>query len=283
MDFKVKMFSCYQGGEVLNHKLATFFRKHGIRLLTTNAYTPEENCLVEKLNGKLLSKVRAIREAANLPPCLWMTSYEKLGDRTPDMKDLKICGCVAYYHVPKEKQTNKLEMRAKPAIFLGMAESTLGYLLLDLKTGEMLQRRSVHFREDVAVGGDYVERLIGRQYYGKQTTVPSEIPFVLMPVTRVAISNSSSMGPPILAESETTNDDEVTNPPQEAGSLINDASDDDESDWKFIEELQTDENHGGACGATEHRVNPTTTFGRIVNRASQGAGTSGSAITRTQG
>ncbi|KAE8990346.1 hypothetical protein PR003_g6651 [Phytophthora rubi] len=69
-DYSVKMFSCDQGREFLNHRLATFFREHGIKLLTTNAYTPEENCLVEKLNGKLLSKVRAIPEAANLPVCL---------------------------------------------------------------------------------------------------------------------------------------------------------------------------------------------------------------------
>ncbi|KAE9032098.1 hypothetical protein PF010_g33412 [Phytophthora fragariae] len=74
-DFKVKMFSSDQGGEFLNAKLTEFLSEHGIRLLTTNAYTPEENCLVEKLNGKLLSKVRAIRDAANLPACLWGRSF----------------------------------------------------------------------------------------------------------------------------------------------------------------------------------------------------------------
>ncbi|KAG6620423.1 Integrase, catalytic core protein [Phytophthora cinnamomi] len=41
-DYKVNLFSCDQGGEFLNHMLATFFREHGIRLLTINAYTPEE-------------------------------------------------------------------------------------------------------------------------------------------------------------------------------------------------------------------------------------------------
>lgn len=60
---------------------------------------------------------------------------------------------MAYYHVPKVKQSNKLELRAKPAVFLGIAESTLGYRLLDLETGSMMQQRSVHVREDVAGGG----------------------------------------------------------------------------------------------------------------------------------
>ncbi|OWZ07984.1 Gag-pol Polyprotein [Phytophthora megakarya] len=68
-DFKIKMFLSDQGGEFKNKKLNDFFRKNGIRTLPTNAYTPEESCLVEKLNGKLMGKVRAIREAVNLPAC----------------------------------------------------------------------------------------------------------------------------------------------------------------------------------------------------------------------
>lgn len=52
------MFSFDQGGEFLNTTLTTFLQREGIQLLTSNAYTPEETCLVEKLNGKLLRKVR---------------------------------------------------------------------------------------------------------------------------------------------------------------------------------------------------------------------------------
>jgi len=53
--------------EYVNNALTTFLVEHGIALLTTNACTPEENCLVEKLNGVLLRKVRAVQEAAQLP------------------------------------------------------------------------------------------------------------------------------------------------------------------------------------------------------------------------
>ncbi|OWZ05486.1 Retrovirus-related Pol Polyprotein from transposon TNT 1-94 [Phytophthora megakarya] len=161
-DFKIKMFSSDQGSEFKNKKLDDFFRKNGITTLSTNAYTPEENCLVEKLNGKLVGKVRAIREAANLPACLWgevlhyvvhvdnmsvtkalgnMTPYQKLWGRKPDLKNLKVCGCVAYYHIPKQKQKDKLQMRSKSAVFLGMAEPVMGFRLLDLETGNVLERR----------------------------------------------------------------------------------------------------------------------------------------------
>ncbi|POM60716.1 Gag protein [Phytophthora palmivora] len=42
----IKIFSCDQGKEFVNKKLTSFLTSHGIELLTTNAYTPEENCLV---------------------------------------------------------------------------------------------------------------------------------------------------------------------------------------------------------------------------------------------
>ncbi|OWZ12031.1 DNA binding protein [Phytophthora megakarya] len=204
------MFSSDQGGEFKNKKLDDFFRKNGIRALPTNAYTPEENCLVEKLNGKLMSKVRAIREAAYLPTCLWgevlhyvvhvdnmsvtkalgnITPYQKPWGRILDLKNLKVCGCVVYYHIPKQKQKDKLQMRSKSAVFLGMAESVIGFRLLDLETGNVVDRRSVHFREDVAVGGDYEEILLAKRYFGKQTVVPRDVPLVLLPVKQVTAAN----------------------------------------------------------------------------------------------
>ncbi|KAG2828567.1 hypothetical protein PC129_g14326 [Phytophthora cactorum] len=67
----IKRFSCDQGKEFINKKLMRFLVEHGIQLLTTNTYTPEENCLVEKLNGSLLNKARAIRQATVLPAALW--------------------------------------------------------------------------------------------------------------------------------------------------------------------------------------------------------------------
>lgn len=71
-DFQIKTFSCDQSGEFLSGNLTSFLSEHGIRLITASAYTPEENCLVEKINGKLLSKGIVIRDAENLPQCLWV-------------------------------------------------------------------------------------------------------------------------------------------------------------------------------------------------------------------
>lgn len=49
--YAVGTFSCDQGGEFVNTVLVNFLRDNGIELLTTNAYTPEENWVVEKMKG----------------------------------------------------------------------------------------------------------------------------------------------------------------------------------------------------------------------------------------
>jgi hypothetical protein len=101
-----------------------------------------------------------------------MTPYEKLLGAKPDVSKLRVCGSVAFYHVPKPKQRNRLEMRAKPAIFLGYAAELIGYRLMDLMTGSLLECRSVTWREDLTVDGDYLENLVARRYYGKVVDLP---------------------------------------------------------------------------------------------------------------
>ncbi|KAG3001467.1 hypothetical protein PC121_g20097 [Phytophthora cactorum] len=97
------------------HVIKKFSLKHGIQLLMTNAYTPEENCLTEKSNGNLLNKVRAIRQATGLPAALWgeillyvvevdnmsttnaltgTTPFEMITGRKPDVRNLRVCGSV---------------------------------------------------------------------------------------------------------------------------------------------------------------------------------------------
>ncbi|OWZ15495.1 Integrase, catalytic core protein [Phytophthora megakarya] len=131
----VKLFSSDGGGDFINNELKLFLRDDGIDILKTNSYTPEENCIVEKLNGTLMSKMLSITEAAGLPECLWgevlgyvvevdnmsttkalngMTPYEKLFGHKPQVDDLHVCGCVVFHHILKKKGKNKLDMLADP-------------------------------------------------------------------------------------------------------------------------------------------------------------------------
>lgn len=74
---------------------------------------------------------------------------------------LRVFGCIAYYHV----KDNKLDNRAKKAIFLGYARGVKGYRLWSLEDSKFVISRDVTFDEnsmvalpkaDVSKGGDVV-------------------------------------------------------------------------------------------------------------------------------
>ncbi|POM78521.1 Rve domain containing hypothetical protein [Phytophthora palmivora] len=126
------MFLSDQGWKFINKTLEAFLLEHVIKLLTTNACTPEENCLVEKLNGTLMNKVLAILEMAQLPFRLWgeplgyvlevdnmnatkalngIISFEKIWGMKPVVRDRHVLV------ISQTKAGNKLEMRAGPGYF----------------------------------------------------------------------------------------------------------------------------------------------------------------------
>ncbi|KAE9070628.1 hypothetical protein PF007_g26875 [Phytophthora fragariae] len=72
---KVEVFNSDQGPELFNNKLKFFLEANGIEYTTTNAYSPEENGLVEKMNGVVMSRVRCLLTAANMPWSLWGEAF----------------------------------------------------------------------------------------------------------------------------------------------------------------------------------------------------------------
>ena len=109
----------------VNAELKAFLAAKGIRFVPTHPYTPEENALVEKLNGLLVNKMRAAMHAAGLPTLMWpevlpyivdidnmiatralreKTPFETLIGRKPDVSKIKVCGSVGFVHVPKERK-----------------------------------------------------------------------------------------------------------------------------------------------------------------------------------
>ncbi|GIL95153.1 hypothetical protein Vretimale_1230, partial [Volvox reticuliferus] len=105
-----------------------YFSNKGIIHGTTVGYTPEQNGAAERLNRTLLEKTRAMLVESELPQQLWaealatanylrnispvagakVTPHEAFMGTKPDISHLRVFGCAAYAHVPKEKR-NKLE------------------------------------------------------------------------------------------------------------------------------------------------------------------------------
>ena len=78
-----------------------------------------------------------------------MTPYEAWSGngKKPSLKHLRVFGCLAFVHVPKERRT-KLDYWAIPGIFVGYSVTTKQYQVYDPLAKQMHFSRDVVFRED---------------------------------------------------------------------------------------------------------------------------------------
>ena len=71
---------------------------------------------------------------------------------------LRLFGCKAFVHIPKDERS-KLDVKAKPFIFLGYGHEEFGYMLWDLSIKKIVISRDVVFLGDKLVDdGDKVEK-----------------------------------------------------------------------------------------------------------------------------
>ena len=78
------------------------------------------------------------------------TPQEVWTSKKPSLSDLRVFGCDAYVHVPKEKQT-KLESKSKKCIFIGYKDGLKGYKLWNPVIRKVVYSQDVVFREVKAV------------------------------------------------------------------------------------------------------------------------------------
>jgi hypothetical protein len=74
------------------------------------------------------------------------TPMEVWSGKKPSIRHLRVFGCEAYAHVPKEKRS-KLENKAVKCIFIGYSVGVKGYKLWDPVACKVLYSRNVIFRE----------------------------------------------------------------------------------------------------------------------------------------
>ncbi len=73
-------------------------------------------------------------------------SFEAWTGKKPKVDYLRVFGCIAYAHIPKDER-KKLDSKAKKCIFLGYGTETKGYRLYDLKKAKVFYSRDVIFNE----------------------------------------------------------------------------------------------------------------------------------------
>ena len=163
----VKSVRSDNGGEYLSNAFKLFCSEKGIVQELTNPYTPEQNGVSERLNRTIVEAVRSMLIHSNLPLSFWaeavrsavyvlnrtptsalcnVTPYECWFGYKPDLSNLKVFGCICYYHIP-DKQRKKLDPKARKAVFVGYPDNVKGYKIMDIDTWKFVRSRNIKFME----------------------------------------------------------------------------------------------------------------------------------------
>lgn len=166
---KIKSFRSDNGGEYVNKRLEDFLKDSGIKHQTSIAYVKQQNGTAERMNRTLQDKARCLLLNSELPLKFWgeaMNTAAYVRNRLPsrsiddqipeevwsgrkvNLSNLRIFGCLAYAHVPKEKRDSKWDERAVACIFVGYSETQKAYRLLELNNPKnVIFARDVVFAE----------------------------------------------------------------------------------------------------------------------------------------
>ncbi|GLJ29753.1 hypothetical protein SUGI_0587340 [Cryptomeria japonica] len=164
---KIKCLRTDNGGEFFSNDFDRFYKDYGINRQKRTPYSPQQNGVTERMNRTLMEKARSMLSGAGLEQKFWAEAIatacylinrsptlslvdkmpmEAWSGHKPSLRHLRVFGCEAYAHVPKEKRT-KLENKAMKCIFIGYSYGVKGYKLWDLVAQKVIHSRSVIFRE----------------------------------------------------------------------------------------------------------------------------------------
>lgn len=144
---KMKVFRTDNGLEFCSNDFETFLKNEGIVHQKTNAYTPEQNGVSERINRTIVERARCLLFDAQLDKKFWAeatntavylrnrsvasgldnkTPYEHWTGQKPDLSHIRIFGSQVMVHIPKEKRL-KWDSKSKKHILVGFAENVKGY------------------------------------------------------------------------------------------------------------------------------------------------------------
>ena len=164
---KIKVLRSDNGGEYTCHMFEKYLKDKGIQHQFSVPRTPQQNGVSERMNRTIQEAARSMLNNAKLPKKFWaeavhtavilrnrsptvsvngVTPYECFHSKKPDVSHLRIFGCTAYMHVPKETR-KKWDSKTKKCTFVGYSLTSKGYRLYDASTGKIHISRDVLFDE----------------------------------------------------------------------------------------------------------------------------------------
>lgn len=163
---KIKRIRSDQGGEFSSNELTRFYKAEGIQVQYTAGYSPQQNGVAERRNRHLIEMARCMLLDAGMEKCYWpealntaaylqnvlpssavdKTPHELWYGKKPDLSILRVFGCKAEVHIPKEKRT-KLSDKSKSLIFVGYSLKHKAYRFMNPETNEITISRDAVFME----------------------------------------------------------------------------------------------------------------------------------------
>ena len=154
-----------RGGEFTSKEFDEFLLEKGIERQLSAPYEHEQNGRAERWQRTIEEKANSMLQTSGLTTGFWIfayqyavylynrtptkvqgwkTPYEIITGVTPDLSHIRVFGCRAYMHVPKERRIyGKLGAKARNMIFVGYIDGQKAYRLWDSST------HSVVFSSDV--------------------------------------------------------------------------------------------------------------------------------------
>lgn len=166
-DRKIKILRTDNGGEFCSQDFERYLKQQGILHQKTNAYTPQQNGLSERMNRSLVEKARCLIFDAGLHKKFWaeavntsvylrnrtvvtglnnMTPYEVWTGKKPNLSHVRIFGSKVMMHIPKEKRL-KWDKKAKELVLVGYAENVKGYRVYDPENNSVTTSRDIIIME----------------------------------------------------------------------------------------------------------------------------------------
>jgi transposase InsO family protein len=130
---KIKVLRTDNGGEFFRNEFEEFCKKCGIARQKTTPYTPQHNGFAERMNMTLMENARSMLSSAGLGQELWVEAvgtscymvnrspsstlddknpHEVWSGKQPSLQHIRVFGCDAYVHVPKENRS-KLDKKVE--------------------------------------------------------------------------------------------------------------------------------------------------------------------------
>jgi hypothetical protein len=156
-------------GEYTNKEFEDYRKKHGITFEPTIPYGADQNGVSERGNRTIVTRAKAMVHCAGLSKQWWgaavitaiylknrsptkglpegKTPFEMWHGHPPDLRNIRVFGCVAYNNVPKVKRTQKMDSESRRCIFIGYAGGHNQWRLYDVESKTITVGRDVIFDE----------------------------------------------------------------------------------------------------------------------------------------